>query len=353
MNLSYRLIMSENLRFCLRMSSFAALLVLLCAANVNAQSSRGVDDIGTGGNNIIRGRVYLPSGPGADVHMKVRLESTDMANLSTITDSNGTFIFGGLQGGNYTIIVEGDEHFETYREAISIEKQSILMGKLARTLTVPIYLRLKADNSSHPKPGTIDASLARVPQSALELYNKGLEDAKKGDSRAAIEHLKGAIALYGEFALAFNELGVQYLKLGQPDKAAEALSSSLKITPDAFIPRLNYGIALLEAKQFADAERELREAVKKSDSSPVAHLYLGVTLARLRKLDESEKELMRAASSNRDDMSMAHYYLGGIYWGRKDYKRAADELEIYLKMTPKAPDAEKIRGTIKELRGKK
>jgi regulator of sirC expression with transglutaminase-like and TPR domain len=52
-------------------------------------------------------------------------------------------------------------------------------------------------------------------------------------------------------------------------------------------------------------------------------------------------------------MSMAHYYLGGIYWGRKDYKRAADELEIYLKMTPKAPDAEKIRGTIKELRGKK
>jgi regulator of sirC expression with transglutaminase-like and TPR domain len=34
-------------------------------------------------------------------------------------------------------------------------------------------------------------------------------------------------------------------------------------------------------------------------------------------------------------------------------QEAADELEKYLKLNPKAEDADKIKGTIKELRSKK
>jgi Tfp pilus assembly protein PilF len=33
-------------------------------------------------------------------------------------------------------------------------------------------------------------------------------------------------------------------------------------------------------------------------------------------------------------------------------KEAADELEKYLALDPKAPDAQRVRGTIKELRAK-
>jgi regulator of sirC expression with transglutaminase-like and TPR domain len=36
----------------------------------------------------------------------------------------------------------------------------------------------------------------------------------------------------------------------------------------------------------------------------------------------------------------------------KDHKRAADELETYLKLEPKASDAERIRAAIKDLRSK-
>ena len=143
-------------------------LLLLCTA-VNAQSGGGDDGIGTGGSNTIRGRVYLPSGPG-DVRIKVRLESTDMANLSTVTDVNGSFRFSGLQGGNYTIIIDGDDYYETYRESISIEKQSSLNGKSTRTLTVPIYLRFRTRSGSAPAIGTVDAALAKVPQAAQNSY---------------------------------------------------------------------------------------------------------------------------------------------------------------------------------------
>jgi regulator of sirC expression with transglutaminase-like and TPR domain len=50
-------------------------------------------------------------------------------------------------------------------------------------------------------------------------------------------------------------------------------------------------------------------------------------------------------------MAPAHRMLGGIYWARKKYKLAADELETYLKLTPNAPDAEQTRETVKKLRG--
>ena len=49
-------------------------------------------------------------------------------------------------------------------------------------------------------------------------------------------------------------------------------------------------------------------------------------------------------------LAIDNKYLGGIYWRNKKYREAADELEKYVKLEPKAPDAGKIRGTIKTLR---
>ncbi len=83
-----------------------------------------------------------------------------------------------------------------------------------------------------------------------------------------------------------------------------------------------------------------------------AHMYLGIALISQRKNDEAELELHRAVSLGGDGVSRAHYYLGGIYWGKREYKRAADELETYLKLAPSAPDAERLRTTIKGLRDK-
>jgi regulator of sirC expression with transglutaminase-like and TPR domain len=92
--------------------------------------------------------------------------------------------------------------------------------------------------------------------------------------------------------------------------------------------------------------------LKRNDGAATAHLYLGITLINLRNYLEAEKELQRAVSFASSELSMAHYYLGGIYWRNKEYKRAADELEKYLQETPKAPEAARIRETIKELRSK-
>lgn len=305
----------------------------------------------SGGNNTIQGRVYTPAGSPIETRLVVRLESPDMISKQTTTDADGKFVFSGLTAGNYTLTVEGGKEYENAVEYPQLYKDA---SAGARNLELAIQLRFKPENNP---------ALAGVPKDALELYTKGTESARKGESKKAIEQLSGAVALYRNFPLALNELGVQYLRAGQADKAAEVLKEAVKLAPTDSLAHLNYGIALLNRKDFAGAEVELRAALKINNNLPTGHMYLGVALLTLSrdektrqydmaKYGEAQKELEAAATSGRPEVAMAHKYLGGIYAGNKEYKRAADELEIYLKLTPKAPDAERLKGLIKEFRSK-
>jgi Tfp pilus assembly protein PilF len=342
---------------------FFYILVLLLIPSTPAHAQGGRETTGTGGNHKIQGRIFFPSGRRSDATaVKVTLESTSSERLSVIADLNGSFTFHSLAPGSYYLTVEAGEDYEVNRESVVIEHLGIRSRNLSgadmarinipRTFNVIINLRPKRGRTGD-KAGVLNAALANLPKPAVELYEKAIESAQAGDSKKAVEQLRAAISYYPEFALALNELGVQYLRLNQPDKAIEAFRSSLRIKPDDFTPRLNYGIALLEKKDAAEAEVQFRHAIKLHDESWVAHMYLGIALISLRNYDEAEKELHRTLAIGGDNLSLPHYYLGGIYWRKGDHKRAANELEKYLRLVPKAPEAERIRATIKDLRGKK
>jgi len=213
-----------------------------------------------------------------------------------------------------------------------------------------VTLQSKRDKNS-VKPGVINASLAEVPDNARALYQKALDLIKTGDLARAVEDLKAAVVAYPKFPLALNELGVQYLRLGQADKAVEPLKSATKLSPDAASPKLNLGIALLETRQYAEAEAQLREALK-IVSTPTAHMYLGLTLVKVKRFEEAQTELETAISTGGENLGQAHRFLGGLYWRKGENRRAIDEFETYLRLTPNAPDAERVRGTINELRTK-
>jgi tetratricopeptide (TPR) repeat protein len=341
---------------------FATFLLLISLSSLSAQGGR--ESTGTGGQHKIQGRIYFPSGRRSDAaSVKVTLESTSSEKLSVISDLNGSFSFQSLSPGSYDLTVDAGKDYELARESVVIEgfgvhNRTIPSAELARanvprTFNVIFNLRLKRGVNSDAKPGVYNASLANLPKPAVEAYEKALESARSGDSKKAVEQLREAISYYPEFTLAFNELGVQYLKLGQAGKAAEALRASLRIKPEEFTPRLNYGIALLEKKETLEAEAQLRQALKLNDASWAAHMYLGIALISTRNYVEAENELQRTLTLAGDNLSLPHYYLGGIYWHRGDHKRAADELEKYLQLAPKAAEAERIRVTIKELREKK
>lgn len=316
---------------------FAACAVALGQGGVG--SSRGLPTTSEG-NNTIKGRVFFPTDTKEGTRIKVRLTSNDMVDQATSTDEDGTFTFNRLPAGHYTLIVEGGKDYDAYSEAVSIDQEASVGGRIQN---IAINLRPK---------GTA-AAISKIPKPARELYTKGMEAATKGDSKKAVEQFNAAVALYPEFGQAYFELGMQYMKLGQPDKAADAFQAALKITPDDPALRLNYGIALLNQKKFPEAEEQLRLALKKNNNVASGHMYLGLSLAKQNKLDEAITELQQAIKLGGNELSKAHYFLGGVYWQKGDFQHAADELEAYLKLTPKDPNADKLRATIQDLRSKK
>ncbi len=295
-------------------------------------STRGLPTT-SGGTHTIQGKVHFPGGRPSK-RLTVRLNS-NLVSQSVQTDSDGAFRFNQLEAGPYTITVEGDSQFETAVENVSIERE---VSSYGRTLSVPVFLKLKPDVS--------------VPPPAVEAYQKAQQFERTGNPKKAIEQLNAALAIYPQFTLAMSQLGSLYLKTGEMEKASEALTKLVQLTPGDISAQQNLGIALFNQKKVQEAEAPLREAIKLNDKLPTAHYYLGLVLVNLKAYADAEKELELAISNGGENLALAHKYLGGLYMGSKKNQQAADELEKYLKLDPKAPDAERIKGTIKDLRSR-
>ena len=320
-----------------------AALIVSSALAVMAQapgSSRNGGLSSGEGNIMLQGRIHFPSGQAATGRtIKVSLESISAFGAnSTAADQDGVFRFNGLTPGDYTVVVDAGPEFEKAREPVGI-----YAGTSGKIVQVAIQLRPRID-SSNPL-------FAGIPSNALNLYQKGMAAAKKNDSKAAVESLSAAVAAHPNFAIALNDLGTQYMLLKQWDKAGETYESLLKLKPNDAAAHLNLGIVHFNKKKMEDAESHFRKALELKSAGPTAHYYLGLIMLTTKRYSEAIPFFEAAIANGGENLALAHKYLGGLYYNTKP-QQAAEELEKYLKLDPKASDAEKIKGTIKELRSK-
>jgi Flp pilus assembly protein TadD len=316
------------------------LFLLLVAIRVTAQISPGAPPtdpfrVGAG----ISGMVLSPSGQRLERRISVRLRSMDKGDRVTTTDDKGYFAFNGVPRGDYVVIIDKEQDFEPYSENVSV-----ISGSGAPYLSI----RLRLNGEPKSAPGVVNAEFANVPPRALAFYQKALNHGQAGNNKAAIEQLQKAVAEYSNFMLAFNELGVQYLRLGELDKADESLTKALKLAPDSATPLLTHGILLTVMGKFNLAVTELQTALKQREQSANGHLYLGQALANLGRFAEAEVQLTRAIELGGDEVKDAHRFLGAIYLQRVEREKALAEFETYLKLAPKAKDAEKVRQMIRQ-----
>ena len=320
-----------------------AVLIVLCAIAAAAQapgSSRNGGLSSGEGNIMLQGRIYFPSGQSASGRtIRVSLESVSAFGSNTTTpDQDGVFRFNGLTPGEYTVVVDAGKEFEKAREPVGI-----YAGTSGKIVQVTIQLQPKID-SSNPL-------FAGVPSNALNLYQKGMAAAKKNDSKAAAESLSAAVAAYPNFAIALSDLGNQYMLLKQWDKAIETYQALLKLKPDDTTVHQNLGIAAYNKKSMEEAETHFRKALELKSPGPTAHYYLGLIFVSTKRYPQAVPEFEAAIANGGENLALAHKFLGGLYMTTKP-QQAADELEKYLKLDPKAPDADRIKGTIKDLRSK-
>ena len=157
--------------------------------------------------------------------------------------------------------------------------------------------------------------------------------------------MEETLALFPDYAEAWNNLGVQRLKLGDLSAAAEAFSRGIEINPHLPRLKINLATARLNQHRYGEAAKLANEALA-LEGSPAAHYTLGAALLLGgEELDRAVEHLRRGA----DVFPRAHAMLAEAALRRGDQAQALKELEQYLPRAPEPLKAE-VRARISALR---
>ena len=335
-------------RVLMRRTIFLATTIVYSATLVTAQIAGGINETTNtrhGGNNYIVGTVYAPDGFPINRRMRVKLNSPTWGDIIITTDERGQFVFSGVSSGTYTVIIDSEKEYQTVSQSVEIVRERNIVPE---TYTVTIRLREVDGPRSTTKPAVVNAANAGVPKKALEFYNNASKLARDKDYAGAIKELKLAVEEYPSYLSALSMIGMLHLRLNELDKADEAFKAALKIDPEAYEPLLNRSITLFKLAKFKDAEALLRKTLKVKPDSAAAYYYLGRTLNKLGKNDEAEKAFLTCTEKSPGDFKEAHRLLAAIYLDRGKPERVVEQLEIYLKLVPTAPDADNLRMVIEQ-----
>ncbi len=324
---------------------FAAILYFSALPTVNGQGFGDRNRSGGDGSFNVQGRIVLPDGKPA-IGVKVSMSGADFTNGSTVSDNDGNFTISNVPAGNYSVVVRGSGEYESESEALTIERFS----PPGQTFNVTFFLRAPGVKKSELNP-TNNPLLVDVPKEALKKHKSAAESMQKNDSKTALVHLDEAITLYPNFALAYNEKGMLLLRQNELDKALESFLKAIQIKQDYFDAKLNFGFTLLSQRNYEQSEMVLRDLLQQKPEMPTLNMYLGIALIGLKKTDDAEKSFKKAVTlKGGENLAQAHRYLGGIYMSKKNTAEAIAELQKYLDLSPKAPDADKIKLTIEDLK---
>jgi Tfp pilus assembly protein PilF len=335
----------------------AAVVVSSCLAVGTFHAQSRTNTSGTGGIHQIRGRIHLPNGRTPEEPIRVELQSSNFSTLTVETDRNGGYAFVNLAPGNYTVVVEAGDDFETSREYVTIDTEfpeppgAFRRPPAPKNITVPTNLEIKRSRPAPPKNQVIDVRWSAIPKEAIERYNNGLALIRRNQPAEAAVELKRSIDVYQGFAPAHAALGKLYLLSGKLDDALSSLEYAVRYDPTDFESHLNYGIGLLNKKDFNKASTELSKASEIDKAAVTPRYYLGLLYVQTHELDRAQQE-MESAKKLKGDMRfpLLHRYLGGIYLAKHMNSQAITELETYLSEDPKSKDAARIRETIAELK---
>jgi tetratricopeptide (TPR) repeat protein len=324
--------------------SFVSMLAVLAVSVSFAQGIGDRNRASSGGTHVISGKVRNPDGTPA-INARITLSNTDMVSANQTTDQDGSYTFSGMPEGNYNISVKA-EGYQNESESFTIERFS----SGGQGFRFDFTLRLPGQ----PKPSsksTTNPLLKDVPKDATAKFEKGMEKAGKEDYKGAISDYDAAIAAYPQFAAAYYEKGAALLKINDLDNANAAFVKAIEIKPDYTEAKYGYGLVMFQKKDYTVSAAAFNDVLQQRKDMAEAHLNLGISLFYLKNVDAAENELKTAISTKGGEkLALAHLYLGQIYSQKKRNSEAVTELEKYLEMVPKAPNADRIKQAIEQLK---
>jgi len=332
---------------CRQLVKSIVLLFIIAAGAALAQAQN---------NNSINGRVYDAQSRRMVGDLYVELQDQLGISLGRgRTDSTGRFFFGGLRAGTYNIkVITFGTNYEETTQMVSLTSLPIGRGRYSSDIAyVDIMLKIDPRRANTGSGGAATVVFVQeIPDEARKSFKKGVQ--QLGDKKdEGLESLKKAVEIFPTYYDALDRLGSEYVLRKQYEEAAKYLIRAIDINRRSYSSYYALGVASYNLKNLPAAIEALNAAVTINPQSVNAQLFLGMVLRIDGSYEKAEKTLLQAKKlAENSPVAEVHWQLALLYEKTGRNKKAADELERYLKLSPKAPNAEQIKKLIADLRAK-
>jgi uncharacterized caspase-like protein/tetratricopeptide (TPR) repeat protein len=179
---------------------------------------------------------------------------------------------------------------------------------------------------------------------AKQLFCTGRALVVDGKFQQAAAVLEEAAAADPRAGYIQNGLGIAYERLNKNREAVRAFQSAARLSPAWALPHLHLGLQY-QTRGEKNAGQELETAVALDPRQPLLQETLAAYYRGRARYEDAERVLTTLVAAA-PEYANAYRELGRVYEAKRDYGRAAEALERYLKLAPNAPDNAAIRGLI-------
>ncbi len=198
---------------------------------------------------------------------------------------------------------------------------------------------------------TISATSALAPKDAKKAFEKGRGEAKKAKWENAEKEFQKAVDAYPQYAAAWYELGLAQQQQKNIEGARKSYAQALAADSKLVSPYQQ--LALLSAK-----ENKWEDVVSTTDrllhlnpvDFPQDWFLSALANYKLHKLDAAEKSATSGlGADSMHQVPRLHQVMAMVLADKQDYSGASEQLKMYLKLVPQAPDAEQVKKQLAEV----
>lgn len=297
-------------------------------------------------NNQIEGRVVNESNAPINNAYVELYNDVNLLISRTRSSSQGRFSFRNLRAGRYVVQIKpyGTNLLEASER---VEIQNLGTIPVVEYVDVRLEVDKRFTRETETIVGTIYAQ--EIPRQAKKFFDSGVDKFKDGN-KAGTEDLENAIKIFPTYFDALNLLGREYIAQGKYKEGYPFLLRAIDVNrrcPECFY---SLGVAFYKLDQIEAGVVAARAAAEIMPNSGESQLLLGILLSISGDYTESEKALLSAKKVFKDPNAEVHWQLALLYNKTKRNLEAADELELYLKVNPKANNKEQVKKLIKNFR---
>jgi tetratricopeptide (TPR) repeat protein len=271
--------------------------------------------------------------------------------LRTKTNGVGRYEFGNLGDGRFYVRVLPFRYsLEDQTQEVVVTTLSLL-GAGNGNFEQDFFLSYKKGGLGDTTTGVV--FVQEIPKEAEEIYKEAEKDFSEKKTTEGMNKLIKAIEIFPTYYAASQRLGIELLLAEQYLEAAKLFIRAAEVNPKSSRAFYYMGFSLnkLGKKYNKGASNALKQAVILAPASWEVAFLAGKIEREEGNYAEAEKHLLKSKKLSEAKNPEIHKELAQLYANDlKQYGKAADELELYMK-TSKIDD-NKIKEKIADLRNK-